>query len=81
MIAMTEKKSMSLDTFKDLIINDSEAKDKIIGRADFIDLDNGVMRIYCEHLNKYLEQYCCKDADDLVNTLWYGYGIYCEVKD
>lgn len=76
---MTQKKTMSLDAFKDFVSND-EAKDRITGRCDMIDLDNGVMRIYQEHIGKYLEQYSCKDADDLMDTLWYNYGIFCEIK-
>lgn len=76
---MGEKKTMSLDAFKDLITSNEEVKDRIVGRCDLIDLDNGVMRIYREHVNKYLEQYGCKTADDLTDTLYYNYGIYCEV--
>ena len=73
------KKTMSLDAFKELIAADEEVKDRIVGRCDMVDLDNGVMRIYREHVNKYLEQYGCKTADDLMDTLYYNYGIYCEV--
>ena len=46
-----------------------------------IDLDNGVMRIYREHVGRYLEQYGCKNATDLQDTLWYGYGVFCQIKD
>lgn len=76
---MSSKKSMSLDDFKDLVINNQEAKDFIVGRNDTIDLDNGVMRIYVEHINKYLEQYACKTAEELQDALYYSYGIYCQV--
>ena len=69
---MKEKKTMSLDAFKTLVNGDDGFKDTIVGRNDFIDLDNGVMRIYNEHLNKYLEKYACKNAEDLQDTLWYG---------
>jgi hypothetical protein len=78
---MGKSKTMSLDAFKELVASDEEKKNEIIGRSDLIDLDNGVMRIYSEHLGKYLEQYFCKDAEDLLNTLWFSYGIYCEIKD
>lgn len=71
---------MDFDTFKNLLGTDGGFRNTVTGRKDFIDLDNGVMRIYSENLNKYLEQYACKDADDLQNTLWYSYGIYCEIK-
>lgn len=77
---MSEKKTMNLDEFKELMTNEKEEKDRIIGRCDLIDLDNGVMRIYYEHLDKYLEKYCCKDAQDLQDTLWYSYGVYCQIK-
>ena len=50
------KKTMSLDVFKELVAADEEVKDRIVGRCDMVDLDNGVMRIYREHINKYLEQ-------------------------
>jgi hypothetical protein len=78
---MGQKKTMSLDAFKEMVKTDTTAKDRIVGRCDMIDLDNGVMRIYPEHLNKYLEKYCCKTAEDLTETLWYSYGVFCEIKD
>ena len=73
------KKVFSLDTFKDMVSSNSDFKEEIIGKQDLIDLDNGVMRIYAENLNKYLEKYACKNAEDLENTLYYSYGIYCTV--
>ena len=78
---MAEKKAMSLDAFKELVSSDEEVKDRIVGRNDMIDLDNGVMRIYSEHVGRYLEQYGCKNASDLQDTLWYGYGVFCQIKD
>ena len=70
---------MTFDDFKKLA-QTNEFIDKLqTNRTDLIDLDNGVMRIYSENLNKYLEKYCCKDAEDLEDTLYYSYGIYCEV--
>lgn len=80
-MAMAEKKAMSLDAFKEMVSSDDEVKDQIIGRCDMLDLDNGVMRIYPEHVGKYLEQYGCKNAADLQDTLWFGYGVYCQIKD
>lgn len=77
---MAEKKCMSLDAFKELASEKREFVDGIIGRVDIIDIDHGVMRIYSENINKYLEEYACKDAEDLQDTLWYNYGIYCEIK-
>ena len=73
------KKVFSLDSFKDMISNNNDFKEEIISKQDLIDLDNGVMRIYAENLNKDLEKYACKNAEDLENTLYYSYGIYCTV--
>ena len=70
---------LTLEGFKDLIITNNDFKSEIIGRNDLIDLDNGVMRICSENINKYLEKYACKDIEDLENTLYYCYGIYCTV--
>ena len=72
-------KTMNFDEFKNVLANDSEARDSLIGRSDIIDLDNGVMRIYGEHINKYLEKYMCKTPEELEDTLYYCYGIYCEI--
>ena len=73
------KKVFSLDSFKDMISNNNDFKEEIISKQDLIDFENGVMRIYAENLNKYLEKYACKNAEDLENTLYYSYGIYCTV--
>ncbi len=76
---MGNGKTMSLDEFKDILTSSNEARDKIVGRTDLIDLDNGVMRIYYEHIDKYLEKYVCKTPEELEDTLYYNYGIYCEI--
>lgn len=78
---MAEKKSMTLDAFKQMVSEKKEFADGIIGRVDMVDLDNGVMRIYSEHVNRYLEKYACRDAEDLVDTMWYSYGVFCQVID
>lgn len=73
--------SLTFEEFKALA-RTNEFKEKFnTKRTDLIDLDNGVMRIYSENLNKYLEKYACKDAEDLEDTLYYSYGIYCKVID
>ena len=73
--------SLTFDEFK-VLAKTNEFKEKFNAkRTDLIDFDNGVMRIYSENLNKYLEMYACKDAEDLEDTLYYSYGIYCEVID
>ena len=73
------KNTFTLDSFKEMLKDDKDFKEQIVKKNDFIDLDNGVMRIYSENLNKYLEKYSCKDAEDLENTLWFNYGIFCQV--
>lgn len=76
------QQTFTFDDFKEMA-KSNEFIDKFTNnnRHDLIDFDNGVMRIYSENLNKYLEQYSCKDAEDLEDTLYYSYGIYCEVID
>jgi len=71
--------TFSFDAFKEMVSSNQEFKNNITHRNDIVDLDNGVMKIYSENLNKYLEQYSCKDAEDLEDTLYYDYGIYCKV--
>ena len=73
--------SLTFDEFKVLAAT-NEFKEKFnTHRTDIIDLDNGVMRIYAENINKYLETYACKNATELEDTLYYNYGIFCQVID
>ena len=72
-------KTFSLEDFKERAMNDNGFRDELVGKTDIIDLDNGTMIIYAEHLNKYLEQYACKDAQDLEDTLWYSYGVWVKI--
>ena len=76
---MNKTNTFTLEDFKTLVATDDEFKDNIIKKEDFIDLDNGVMRIYAENVNKYLEKYACKSVEELEDTLYFSYGIYCEV--
>lgn len=69
-------KTLTLDAFKETIKANKEFKDELINRKDIVDLQHGIMRIYPEHLNKYLEEYMCKDFNDLENTLYHYYGIF-----
>lgn len=71
--------TLSLDAFKSMLSSNNEFKNSLIGRNDIIDWDNGTMMIYNENINKYLEQYACKDANDLVDTLWYSYGMVVKI--
>ncbi len=76
---MAQKTSFTLDSFKEMVNTNKDFKNEITHKKDFIDLDNGVMRIHHENINEYLEKYLCKDAEDLEDTLWYNYGIFCQV--
>jgi len=73
------KNILSLDTFKNMVSTNEEFKTQIIGRHDIVDFEHGIMRICSENLNKYLEKYACKDLEDLENTLYYSYGVYCTI--
>lgn len=73
------KETLSLDAFKNMVSTNEEFKTHIIGRHDIIDLEHGIMRICSENINKYLEKYACKNLEDLENTLYYNYGVYCTV--
>ena len=66
-------------TFEEFKLNGAELKNKMLCRSDVIDFDNGSMTIYKENLNKYLENYSCKDEYDLSETLWFHYGVYLKV--
>ena len=70
---------LSLDAFKSMLSSNNEFKNSLISKNDIIDWDNGTMVIYSENINKYLEQYACKDADDLIDTLWYSYGMFVKI--
>lgn len=70
--------SFSLEEFKSMN-NNQDFKNRITGRVDSVDFDNGSMVVYAEHLNKYLEKYSCKDASDLEDTLWFNYGVYLKI--
>lgn len=72
-------KVLSLDDFKDMVNNNPDFTEKITHRKDFIDKQHGIMRIYSENVNKYLEEYYCKNVEDLQDRLYYTYGIFCTV--
>lgn len=69
---------MTLEEFKS---NAENIKQELLMRNDIIDKDNGSMIIYSENINKYLEKYMCKNAQDLEDTLWFSYGIYVKIID
>lgn len=66
-------KSLSLDEFKNLVKNNNPFK------VDTIDMEHGKMIIHKCNINKYLEQYACRDEEDLSDTLWYSYGCLVNV--
>ena len=68
---------MTLEEFK---AQSSEIKE-LFKRQDVKDFDNGSLIIYSENLEKYLEEYACKDVEDLEDTLWYSYGVYVKIID
>ena len=73
--------TLTLEEFKTLA-KEKEFKERFTeSKEDIIDLDNGTMLIHRCNLNKYLEQYICKDEDDLSDTLYYSYGIYATIID
>lgn len=74
-----EMRILSLDAFKSMVSSNNEFKNSLISKNDIIDWDNGTMVIYSENINKYLEKYACKDADDLIDTLWYSYGVFVKI--
>ena len=76
---MKPNNTFSFDSFKDMVKNDDNFKQNLTKKEDLIDIENGVMRIHHENLMKYLEEYSCKNAEDLEDTLWYSYVIYCTV--
>lgn len=71
--------TLTFDDFKSMVSSNDEFKNLLIGKNDIIDWDNGTMMIYSENINKYLEKYACKNAEDLVDTLWYSYGVFVKI--
>lgn len=71
--------TLTLDAFKNMVSSSTDFKNLLISKSDIIDWDNGTMVIYSENINKYLEKYACKNAEDLVDTLWYSYGIFVKI--
>jgi len=51
----------------------------MFNRSDIIDIDGGTMIIYSENINKYLEKYSCKNAEDLEDTMWFSYGVFVKI--
>ena len=66
---------MNIEEFKIFVQKENPFK------LDNIDMEHGRMTIHRCNINKYLEQYACKDEEDLNDTLWYSYGCLVTVID
>lgn len=75
-----EKGSLSLEAFKSLISTNKEFK-KSFERSDAIDFKHGTATLYRENLMRQLEKFCCKNEEELVDTLYYKYGVFAKVID
>lgn len=64
--------SFTLDSFKAFIIERRK-------NDDVVDIQNGNMVIHKSNINKYLEQYMCKNEDDLKDTLYYRMGVWLKI--
>ena len=71
--------TLSLEEFKEALQSDADLKDRISCSSDIFDYDNGTATIQHQNLNKYLERYSCKNAEELLDTLWFGYGIFAHI--
>lgn len=71
---------MNLSDFQSALKNNKEFRESIETSSDICDIENGIMIINEQNINKYLEQYMCKDEEDLSDTLFYKFGIYLTVK-
>lgn len=66
---------MNIEEFKNFVKKENPFK------LDNIDMEHGRMTIHRCNINKYLEQYACKNEEDLNDTLWYSYGCLVTVID
>ena len=67
---------MTLEEFK---ATAATIKRTICESKDIIDKEHGIMIIHEENLMKYLEEYVCKDEEDLCNFLYYHNGIFVKI--
>ena len=67
------KKLLSFEELKETLNVDKEPL------QDTFDPDNGVAVIHKKNLNKYLEEFMCKNEEDLSNFLYYRKGIFLKV--
>ena len=69
----------SLDSFKEALSTDVNLRENISAASDLIDFDNGSAIIHRQNINKYLERYLCKNEYELMDTLWYNYGVFVRI--
>lgn len=67
------KKAFTLESFKDYVKYERSKK------KDNIDFKNGIMTIHKSNINRYLEKYMCKNAEDLSDTLYYSLGVWVKI--
>lgn len=67
------KKLLSFEELKETLNVDKELL------QDTFDPDNGIAVIHKKNLNKYLEEFMCKNEEDLSNFLYYRKGIFLKV--
>lgn len=67
------KKLLSFEELKETLNVDKELF------QDTFDPDNGIAVIHKKNLNKYLEEFMCKNEEDLSNFLYYRKGIFLKV--
>jgi hypothetical protein len=46
---------------------------------DVIDLDSGSMIIHKDNLHTYLKMYMCNTEYELIDSMWFNYGIIVKV--
>jgi hypothetical protein len=66
---------MNIEEFKNFVKKENPFK------LDNIDMEHGRMTIHRCNINKYLEEYACKNEEDLNDTLWYSYGCLVKIID
>lgn len=66
---------MNIEEFKNFVKKENPFK------LDNIDMEHGRMTIHRCNINKYLEQYACKNEDDLFDTLYMSFGIWIKIID
>jgi len=72
---------INFEEFREKLKNDNLFRGSITTKSDVVDVDNGIMIISHDNIDKYLERYMCKDEFDLQDTLWYNYGVYVKIVD